>query len=397
MQKDAAFKQLETKGIERKEIDEKFEEAKKFMTEKGVKKELVESFAISRLMSHYKRILMSPSKTFEGIVYGIDRITDYGAQKQYDESVEMWEADKEKSIAEGYTDTEGNPLYHGSRKPKTGIRKIDLDKDRGKPIYLIAKSVEGDKDTVFRRAVMTLKPNKFSETIPLFQVVKFKAIKGTKSTDKLYILSQSELTDFEVVDTKVISFKDIATMYLKENICTNLTKLVDWHKEHEDDINRQVIIKGNVVDIRITGEGISNLVTLGADELGIDEKPITCWIPEDAPIDFDENAMEIIVVGRTNLKEEDEGESVFLNAVGIWCPEMFRVERTSDDEMDESKIEEKVVEKKPTPKAEPKVEPKPVVASSKKSAKKEEPPKKEPADDELFESDSDDDVGSWAQ
>jgi len=415
--KEDAFKQILAKGISQKEIDEKYEESANYMTDKGVPKEQIELFALSRLMSHYKRIMFSPSRTFEGIIYGVDRETDYGAQKQFDESVEMWEADREKAIAEGYTDSDGNPLYHGKRKPATGVRKIDLDKDRGKPIYLVARAVEGEhQDADYRRAVMTLKPDKFNESIPLFKTIRFKAIKGTKSTDDLYILNQSQLTNFEVTSDKEVPFIDIAKKYLKEHICPNLKKLVDWHKRHEEDGNRQVIIKGDITDIRITGEGTSNLVTINAAELDIDDKPITCWIPEDFPISFDENAMEVIVVGRTNLKEEDDGlESVFINAVGLWCPEMYRIQRDSEDEIDLSRIETKTVSvpreethaaktdeeeldeeveeviKKPEP-VKPKTVAKPVVKPAPKPEPAKKPVKQEKKEDDLFESD---DVGNW--
>lgn len=343
MDKQTVFKQISSKGINEKEIEQQYQEAVEFMKSKGVNKDQVESAALSRLMSYFKRILHSPSRTFEGIIYGIDRETDYGAQKQYDESIEMWSVDKDKAIADGYTDPEGNPLYHGTRKPKAGEkpRKIDLEKDRGKPIYLVAKCVEGEQDSDFRRAILTLKSDKFHLNLPLNKLIKFKAIKGTKSNAELYVLSQAQITEFQVIDDKEIPLADIAKKYMKENICKNLKELPEWHKKREDDPNRQVIIKGNVVNIRITGENSSsNLLTIDAPELNVDDKPITCWVPKEIVIDFNEDAQDIIIVGKTGIKEEDEGETAFLNVVGLQCPEIYRVERTEEDVIDPTKIEE---------------------------------------------------------
>lgn len=347
MNKTDLFKTIKAKGIDEKEIKAKYDEFKDWLKEKGIPEKDLENTTLEKLYTYYKKIFFSPAKMFEGVIYGIDRVNDFGAQKLFNQAKAAYEEDRDKAISLGITDEEGNPLYSGNRAPVQGRRLIDLNQDRRKNIYLLVKCIEGEKvDKDYKEAILTLRPNKFDIEIPLFKKVKFKANIGNKTTEDLYVLNQSDLLQFEIIDDKEIDVESFIEKYLKSNYVKDLTKLEEWHEKRKDTYDRRAIIKGTVSAVRFTTTGNNNILNINSGVLAWDAKPITCWVPDYIDMDFDESAMNVIVVGQTNMGlDKFSGEQrVTLSVLGLYCPPMFRIEKKQKEDIEPQQIVEQVSE-----------------------------------------------------
>jgi len=309
-------------GMKKEEFEALYKESVEEIKKRDIPESEIETTAVKRARALLKKQLKSRAEFFEGIIIGKDRITDFGAQKLYDEARRLWKEDPEKAVQDGYVNEDGEPLYLEPDWKKG--KKIILDEAKGRTVFLLAKHTD---DTDYKLAFLNLRHDKINIETPMFCKVEFRANKSQKSTDNLYILNQANVTEFKVIDDKRVDFITLAKKYLK-NYLVNLADLREWYEKHKDDRNRIAIIKGNVSSISITAEGVSNKMELDDAELAIDADPdkietVTCWVPEDLEFDFSEGTIDLVVIGRPDYNTERD--EIVINVFGMYASDEWLI------------------------------------------------------------------------
>jgi hypothetical protein len=295
----------------------------------GVAENKLEDYTVARIHAHLKRQLSVPAEKFTGIVLGATRITDYGAKKLYDSAMALYKVSPEQALQQGVVNSEGVPI-HATPEWKKG-QEIDLTKKSRTLIML----VKGKDDTEFVKSTLNLRDERIDKgKVPFFQLLNFRANKSNKSTPDNLLLNDSVVTEFTPVENaKQITSED-AINYLKKHFkdkLVKLTELSEWHDANLGDQNRMVIVKGNVSRVNVTKtEALSNTVDLVDIDFGFDtegnlQPPVTCWLSKkDFDIDFNEGALDVIVIGKTNKGKVDGKLS--LEAYGIFVDNIFKIQ-----------------------------------------------------------------------
>jgi len=323
MNKQELFDKIITKTtIKKEDLEKLWNEVVEEVKHRGVPEADIEKYAVNRLHAYVKRELSSPAVKLEGYVLGLTDITDYGAQRMYDEAKALYEANPQQAINEGVVDAEGNPIYTKPEWRKGQI--IKPEESKGRTAILLAKR-EGEEN--FKKAFLKLAGDKINLEIPLFTPVIFRANMSQKSTDDLLLLNSSTVTEFqatgEMLDDLTPIISDLKRCF-GENMVTP-SELKEWHLKNQDDINRVAIIKATISDLRFTRDDVrSNILELDDINMGLDPddiERITCWVPKEFKINFKVGTPDVIIVGRTGM---DENENINVNAYGIWCPKIWR-------------------------------------------------------------------------
>ena len=107
--------------------------------------------ALRKIAIEYKKVLMSPSKKFAGVILGKTDIRDW-LESRKRKALQKFREDSVEAIKQGYTDENGKPL---DNEPKT--KKGDVNRNYGKafPKEALIRTVYG---------VATLKDSKTKPT-----------------------------------------------------------------------------------------------------------------------------------------------------------------------------------------------------------------------------------------
>ena len=296
--------------MSKEEFEKLFVECEKEIKERGITQN-VELSTLTLMQTKLKKTLSSPSKTFTGIILGKGGVFD-NSKKQREEAKTMWKNNKEQAILEKYTDEEGNPLYRRGYADIIG-RKIP-ESDMKCTVYMLAREEtvenadklflkalsDGDKD--IRETHLVMRGEKCYIETPVLKVVEFRANLGKNSTDILFELNQSTLTEFKVKSEEEIELPKIAMRYLKP-YCVALKDLKEYHDKNQGNFNSFAIFKANVSDVIIGEVTPSNIIRIDDMALGMQNETITCWSPKDLQINFSEGAQGMFFVGRTGVNK----------------------------------------------------------------------------------------------
>jgi hypothetical protein len=311
--------------------------------------------ALQRTMLLYKKRLRSPAIGFEGIIIGTSDCVDMVA-KQKKDALDLYRANPEFAIAQGFVNEEGIPL--DTRKEFSPGRK---NPNYGKPlpehnwvrnIYGIAVKTKNanDKPKIF---FMTITGDKAqNESLPLFKKVRFMAIDRTpkESADNLYVLNSSLFTEFIIDDELEFQISDAIEALRASPFFVKIKDLQQYHDSTKNNFNRIAIVEGCVSSLKYEPTLLGNRVMVVEDEnLAIEDieanTGVTCWIPLRIDIDFAEGS-KVIVVGRTaqGKKRDEEGNpteelgDVTLNVYGVYAIPEYKIELPEIEKLTEEDI-----------------------------------------------------------
>jgi len=311
-------------------------------------------FAMSRLLTRYKRLLRSNAVSFEGVVLGAAPTFDTIAKKRND-AIEAFKRNPAEATQLGLTNPDGEPLdtrkVFSTGKPNPRYGKPLPEKSLIRNVFGVASTKDGSP----KFFNLTLNGDQTKIDIPMFKPVTFMAINRSPQNSDSFILNGSVVTKFEAIDEiegmpmtgNSIDIEKIVKSYVS---VSTLRDIREWHEKHKNDITRFVAVEGQVLDMGLepTSYGSKRLV-ITEPELVFDESgsvpDLLCWVPEDTEIDFGVES-KVIVLGQTSLGKKvirdeegrfvptDEEGDVFLNAFGVYAYPEFKVPIASITEED---------------------------------------------------------------
>lgn len=330
---ESVVKKTGTKKTELEKIYKKCEDEVEERIGDSMSDKEKEDMALRMFHAQVKGQLKSPAKVLEGIVIGVDTISDFGAANKYKNHLDYYKSDPEKAIEEGYVDEEGNPLFLTPEFKKG--QPIDVEKEKVRKVWLLAKQ-EDDKDLRF--SDLTLRHNKVDTEIPMYVPIKFRANVSDKSTKELYVLNQSTTTQFEVVKDERINAEEMLPKYLKKFV-TKLDKIGDYFEKVKDGFERFVITKGNVSRVFIGDKtNIIEIDDISMDITSDDPETVTVFAHKMLPIDYSEVTPGLIVFGKLNYNEEKNQYTI--NAFGTIAPEAWTLKEEPKEVQEESMVVE---------------------------------------------------------
>jgi len=344
-------KRHEKKGTELKELEKKWTEFEAIGKEFGIEEnKALSTYIKRRFTSYYAKLDRTPTEDFKGVILGWD-ITDYGAQREYDNAKKLYSKNPHKAINEGYTDDDGNPLY---RKPDFKKGNPIIPKEAIEINALVIAKTKDDEN--WKEASLKFNHKFLGKEMPQYSLVKFKAILNKqKSNEQQYFLSAMDTTNFEVER----ELKDDEVYKLFENLFKKNEAKIGQLKTYYDNLenrNAQVLIKGDVSDLVFTDGNKKNMLILNAEEDENDLITPSTTVLCDKSIDlpFDENAQNIIAIGRL---WQGEGDEINMTATSIFCPSRYRIKDKPEEIKEESEPKEETkTEENPKEKTEEKVE-----------------------------------------
>jgi len=337
MNKEQVFERILGRcSVEKEVLEKEFNELLVKTKEKISDETNAQQAAALRLYTLYKQQIASPAKKYEGYILFATDTSDFGAAKKYAEIKKAWDnaADdyKEEMIAQGIVDSEGNPLWKTTNF-KNG-QKIIPEENLARTVFLLAKDKEEPGE--LKLSTLVLRGEKAKEKLPRLVKVDFRANPNKdKSTEEMTVLNQSVVTKFTPTSPEDrIDPKEVAMKYLGKHIINTLAELRAWHDANENDFNRLCIIKG-MASIKPTKPGISQLIEIEDGTLPIDV-PLPVWCPRDYEIDFEDGAPDVIVIGKTNVRDD----KLMVNAYGVYAPEEWRVKDSPKEITEETEEED---------------------------------------------------------
>lgn len=262
----------------------------------------------------------------QGVILGYQK-TDFGITKFFEEAKKIYVENPSKAVSEGITNEDGEPLYqNGFNKGEV----IDLSTVQNKICFGIAKRTEKGKETQkFEKMSFRLGGEKAQMNIPLFAIINFKAI-DKRDGNKWDLRASANTENIEIVkELDDAQVDDLVTEYYNDSK-VDFKNVAQWHNDRQNDYNRIAVIKGNVQYVNKTQGDKSNVLTLnepvdimGMETVNFEEmKTMTCWMDKEMDINFSESAQNLLVIGRTGLRQ-DTGE-INMQVYGIYCPSKFR-------------------------------------------------------------------------
>lgn len=300
------------------------EEAKK----RGVESNEIELVTIGLMQASIKKKLSSPSKFFEGVIFGINNCKPLNniVDKVKNHSLEEKSKNANDAFINGFINENGNPIWHkieGINVAEFKIGKEITLNDYQQTLLMLAKENEDENGTIKLSHLVLHGTKRLTDSKLLFKKVEFRANVSSKSTEDLLLLNESTLTQFNVVDDEIIDFNSLSDNFLGK-YKTSLISLKDYIAKNQGDYNSFCIVSGNISNLNITAPGISNIITIDDYELSMDDS-VTCWLDESFDINFEQNAVNILVIGSPNISEKDGKERISINVNGIWIPKAWRL------------------------------------------------------------------------
>lgn len=334
---------IKKKIAKKEEIKEQYDKNKKDILARGAPSDQASKMAKRKTMNFYKKMMRSSLTNYRIMIYGVDRISDYGVTKKYEEAVEIWKKDPEIAVAEGKITAKGQPLYHWVK---------NTDRRKGKPINL---------KTVFSRKVWALATKESEEggfpknwlddakesqiildytfctpdtKIPMFQEIEVKLNMNENASNKnMFVLkSRPGESEMKVISSKIIEFMPLAKKKLKHRY-VKVPKVKKWIEDHQGKYDVYYITGGDnetdLAGVRIYENGSS--VSVNHTDFGMFDDDADMLIgnyPNGLPMNFNEFAIDPVIIGSGYVNKDGDPRANFW---GIWVPEYERVNVEIDD------------------------------------------------------------------
>jgi len=335
-------------GVAKKVVEKdfaKFEEQFKAMGFKG--KELEER-TVRKMVSYYTLQEKTLGVETEAIFIGF-KDNDFGTTNLYSRAIEMFRTNPEQAVADGLTNSNGQPLYN-SRYDKGKI--IELDDLFIRNYYGFIKTANGVVKGSLNGKVKFFKDNNLKPE--LFKSVKFKANKSdVKSTEKYLHFNLGIASTVETVGKlTAVEVNELLTKHYSDEII-KITELKQYVKNNIGNFDKFCIVKGDVFKIiestgtkleKRTNAEIQKQGVLGIND--VDGNALTCYVNPDLDMNFSEITQDLIIIGSPSINKEEE---VNFTIHGFFCDEKYLVEKkpfvvadtVSDDEAEEEIIDKK--------------------------------------------------------
>jgi hypothetical protein len=275
------------------------------------------------VFAHWKKILMSPNKVYEGIVISMADPTDFGAKKEYESIREQWrQADvtiRKGMIDKGYVDEEGNPCWC-VENTKNKIKVFDKD---GKMKSSVERLIKPERElqrqgigvfgeyrdgveTTFYRANITIRGEKINNKVPKNVPCRVRMNGKLDEEKKLLYLTSASVTEFLPTQDTEQKYDDVLNLVNKYFADLVIDFDGDTKKLNNISEMRQVIIV-NAIPLRVSPtSGKSNVVDIGSQDLTLENTTdgvITCWVPKSEKLPA-EAFGKVLVIGRPSVNEE---------------------------------------------------------------------------------------------
>ena len=294
--------------------------------------------ALQRLALTFKKQLRSPAVSFEGIIIGVGDVVDT-VMKKRKEAIDFFNTNPQKSIEMGITDINGNPLdvrkEWSDGKPNNNFGKPLPENSYLRNIFGIAmKSTLKDAKPKFFSMTISGEVAK-NDNINMFKPVRFRAIDKTpQEVQDKFILNSSTFSKFDIDETiKLPSTKELINTYCS-NLIVKMSNLQEYHNRVKEDFNRIVIVEGDVSTLVMepSSAGSRRLIIEDSDNIDLESKGLTCWIPLRIPIDFAEQS-KVLIVGRTGqgTKKDEAGNKteelgdININTFGVYAIPEYKI------------------------------------------------------------------------
>lgn len=365
----------EKHDMDKEEISKLWDKYHKEMSEFGIEvtDEVVKQVFAQRFA---KKFGSAQTKEVQFIPIGV-QITDFGAKKQYEESMNAITNDDgtyqddeiiQAAIEEGLIDKDKKPIFHfsNSNNKKNGM-VIEPDKE----VQYIFTGITKVEEENWTKASLTIPQYQCANMPSINTVYKCNVVIGRDDDNgnkRMYGNGSTEFTKKGELTQK--KYEQLVNSFFKE-VNFGIQHLEEVAQDYplpiKSDFEKMVFFQGNVSDINITRAGANNKAMFinPYDE----EQLVDTWIPEELEIDFNNLSQNVWVYGNVNFNDK-EGMPV-VNVHGFFTPEEFRVsekpeeinpDKTEEKEekeskpADEEKPEPEEKEKKPAPKKEEQVD-----------------------------------------
>ena len=298
-----------------------------------------ETRALHRLGLMLRKQLKSPAVGFEGIIIGMSDCVDMLAKRRR-EAIEFFNQNPQKAIEMGICNINGVPL---DNRKEWDDGKANFNFNKPLPENQFIRNVWG---VAFKTSVEEDKPKFFSLTlqgenakkddINLFVPLRFRAIDKTpvELLNKKYILNSSLFTKFDVDNNlKLPAIADLLKTYCGDMI-VKIKDLQTYHNNNKDNFNRLVIVEGDVSTLVLepSSAGSRRIVIEDIENIDLESKGITCWVPSRVNIDFAEQS-KVFVVGKTGQgnKKDSQGNKteelgdLNINVFGLYALPSYKI------------------------------------------------------------------------
>lgn len=313
-----------------KEMKDIFEGLKKGSPEE--EEENLQAIASNKLLSLYRKKMISRGEKFNGIVIAIGRQYDLVGNKRIAQQ-KIVDANQEQAKMDKLCDEKGNLLYWepsekvekmatwqkknlGTIMPKEDLRRTLLAVTiiDGKPIETEIR-LRGENSKIIPKMFTEMSYNGFK-------------IEQT-STEDLYKINDSGVFSPEYGDA--LTENEVESLFKSvfgKRIMT-LDKIDTFVNEHDKQYSPEAlaIMKVNVIDIGTTPTKTRSIVVSVADDTIPIDEIITCWFPEEHKITFPETST-IYVVGTPKSKDEKRSISV----EGFFVPKIYSIPEIVNEE-----------------------------------------------------------------
>jgi len=310
---------VEKTGLKSEDVmhdyEEKLQEVKKMFP--SAKEDSIKQKAEMKLLSFYRKILISNSYIWEGYVIQYDDANDRMANKRKTAEIKMRE-NRELAMKEGFCDSEGVIL---ETNPKS--------KNFGKPLQpFIARNVMGictTKGKEPKKFVMTFTAEQLAKipVPPLHKPCKFKA-RLVMEDAEMYKLGSVTETKFEPATTQMPPIADIISKFYKKV------------SEITPELYGQEVVFEAIVDSLEIDRATSKVLRVSQENMGLNAVPITVFMPKQFNFNDVEGLGEqtkVLVWGRVNNPREDG--TIAMNGTGLWVLPEWRVVKSPEVKAEE--------------------------------------------------------------
>ena len=302
--------------------------------------------ARTRVYVHLKGRRYVRAKPYDGIFLGIGAAFDLTV-RQRAAALEILRTNPEKAHNEGWVNDMGEPIdmrktlasgatnpFHGRVLQETFVRQS---------VALGRPATGGELKIIilqhFREQAQKIPP--LGTPVRFLANLRF-------DEPKRYVLNTSIGTQYDPI--KMSEFAEEMTMQATcdllmgapDEFKSNLAELEEWHKEHEADIRRIVIVEGSVVFVRRQSLTTGNYFMVLEDEsiMDVEGEGVMVWVHSELADRLDFGAgSRVIVIGRSVMgfgfdretRQIDRSvQRGMINALGIWAEPEFLIPREEE-------------------------------------------------------------------
>lgn len=287
-----------------------------------------------------KAARFSRAKPVDGVFFGFNQEFDLTARDRLN-AIEVYNRNPTLAIEEGLTDGEGTPLDNRAKMP-WGAANPDYQKPLKESFirssFGIGRPAEGGP---LKLMVVTHNREQAFNVPPLGKPVRFAAnIRADEELRRAY--NSSVNTTYE--DVEMDEFGDVDESRIcelladaPESFKSDLANLEAWHKEHEPDRQRLVILEADVMYVSPNPTSTGSYMMIIEDEstMDVEGEGITVFVHSQiAPmLDFGAGSR-VFVLGRTGMGAYYDRETRTpnpeiqvpnLNAVGVWAIPEYKI------------------------------------------------------------------------